>query len=257
MFRCLTDLFSFYLDAVWAFFGRKATMYNEGYLSGRARYGLDRLEKAKAPAPESTQTSRPNVLFELNMDPLTLSEDCVLTSESLLFGLPARVTAMESLMFLATVIRSIRGNIENRLPRTAEKSVVSFYNDLVQIIPELRWLAYKNAVGMSVQSALQPMVKAMEKTKWDTKEILSQHSGYVDVLLTSLNVFTQRLNILGEARLPPTAYETIWLEVMEQVGRIYASWLLSNGIASHSNGFTLVVLGQSGICIRLCGGQKM
>lgn len=53
--------------------------------------------------------------------------------------------------------------------------------------------------------------------RWDVKEIMSQHNPYVDKLVGELKIVTQRLEILGEQRVPELVQNEIWTEIIQQV----------------------------------------
>ena len=213
--QCLTEVYVTYLDATWAYFTAGLTVYGTNILSPRARHALERITHMKGPAREGAT----NPLFELNMEPPMLNEDCVLESEPSLYGLQWRITAMESLTFLATVLRSIKPNLVKRLPATTHKFLNDTYVQLVEVVPELRWYVYKGLTAKFIH--LEGVVKLMSKVKWDTKEILSEHNGYVDALVKELNIVGQRIDALGTARLPEIAYNSTWMEIMEQVNRTF------------------------------------
>jgi hypothetical protein len=56
---------------------------------------------------------------------------------------------------------------------------------------------------------------ALPSVKWDIKEMTTDHSNYVDVLIADFRVVATRLDTLGDRRVPPAALNTIWREFYE------------------------------------------
>lgn len=213
--QCLIEVYAMYVDTTWNFFAKDCTVYGLNILSQKANFALGRLKHMKTPKKDGTD----NPLLTLVMEPLVLSENIPLDSESSLFGLQFRITALESLSFLNTVLRSIKNNIVKRLPPTVHKFMNGFYVELVDVLPEIRWFVYKGVTAKFIK--LDAIIKLMDKVKWDVKEILSQHNSYVDHLVKELNIVGQRLDAFGSSRLPAVAYNSIWLEIMEQTNRTF------------------------------------
>lgn len=128
---------------------------------------------------------------------------------------------MESLTFLATVLRSLKPNFQKRLLSSRQKFFEGFYAEMVATIPELRWFVYKNAA--STLMPLAPIISKIGKVKWDPKEILSQHNGYVGDLVLGLQVVSQRIGILGQKRLPLVAYDSIWTEITHEINVMFVN----------------------------------
>jgi hypothetical protein len=229
IFESMVELYYYYVDSVWGFFVRSGKLtYQENVLSGRAGTTLARLAKAKAAPPDTIapsnpdETTRPNLLYEMaKSSPPTLAAGVDLVSDKGLHGLGARVTAVESLTFLATVLRSLRPNFQKRLPSSRARFVDGFYDEMVSPIPELRWLIYKN--GAATLLPLAPIVKMISSVKWDPKEILSDHNKYVDELIASVNSLAGKIRRLGEASLPQVAYDSVWTEITHEINVMFVN----------------------------------
>eukprot|EP00035_Acanthoeca_spectabilis_P033766 m.25350 g.25350 ORF g.25350 m.25350 type:complete len:1054 (-) comp6186_c0_seq2:22-3183(-) len=227
-FQCMTELFSLFLDTAWTFFGhlsedrkltkeekrQNARLYTHELLTPAGRHAIESLKKNKQP-----RDGEENILFELSLEPLELSEHCELTNPSRLNGLEYVTTALESLRFLQKVLRSMRVNFGKRLPVACHPFLKNFYVVFVDTITELRWLAYKNAVVTMLHC--DELTKACSSVKWDVKEIMSQHNPYVDKLVGELKIVTQRLEILGEQRVPELVQNEIWTEIIQQINLAY------------------------------------
>jgi hypothetical protein len=65
------------------------------------------------------------------------------------------------------------------------------------------------------------MVSKMSGVRWDLKEVNTEHSPFVDSLVQDVNVVHGRLQSLGERRIPPKAYTTLWTELFLLVNRVF------------------------------------
>eukprot|EP00038_Savillea_parva_P030486 m.78074 g.78074 ORF g.78074 m.78074 type:complete len:1170 (-) comp9192_c0_seq1:189-3698(-) len=232
-FQCMTELFSFFLETTWTFFGAvsedkkkskeekrtTARLFSTDILTPAGRTAIEMLKTNKQP-----REGQENILFELSLEPLELSENCELGNPSRLNGLEYISTALESLKFLQTVLRSMRANFGRRLPVACHNFLKAFYGRFVDTITELRWLGYKNAVATMLRC--DELTKACSSVKWDVKEIMSQHNPYVDKLVGELKIVKQRLEILGEQRVPEAVQVEVWTEIIHQI-----NWAFLDGFA--------------------------
>ncbi len=135
----LIQLVHFYIDTVYNSFLPADLPYGLPYLSEKAGRLVVKLRDLRGMAAEGTVVSA--------LAPATLSEAVDLRNESLLYGLPARITAFESLFFMIRVLKSIHRPLRDRLPPTHIPALEAFYADTVAVLPELHWFAYKNIVA--------------------------------------------------------------------------------------------------------------
>lgn len=130
VFECMLELYYFFLDTVWLFFAKDATAYTQDVLSSKSKYAIQKLERMKEHSMNSHK-SRPELLFEMAMEPPVLNVECELDSDSTLYGLAVRTTAIESLTFLGMVFRSLKHHIQRRLPGSRERFISSFYTEVL------------------------------------------------------------------------------------------------------------------------------
>jgi len=217
VFESMQELLLYFMDCVWQFFSSDCTKYGQNVLSPKARFALTKIAKIRDPAADDFNSTKPGAKEESSLGVPDLTDDVQLDSESSLFGLAARVTGMESLTFLATVLRSLKPRLGQRLPGSQGRFILAFFSEIVDVVPELRWFVYKNISARLFDKRLAAMTKKMSSTKWDAKEILSQHNKYIDELVKDLNILSTRIDGLGASRLPSVAYQTIWAEVLQQI----------------------------------------
>ncbi|RXM32266.1 Syndetin [Acipenser ruthenus] len=182
--HCMSQLFDYYLYAVYAFFGRN-DMYESsglGLISSRLRTTLNRIQESlidllltatllQEAAPETTGS---HVAAEERKEKVPsphLSQLVVLTASGTLYGLAERVVATES--------------FELRKP--------------------IYWIVAAKAIDY------EQMLLLMAGVKWDIKEIMSQHNIYVDVLLKEFEQFNKRLgDVSRQVRIPLPVSNVLW-----------------------------------------------
>jgi len=122
-----------------------------------------------------------------------LAHSVILDKEETLFGLSERIVGMESVIFLAGEMLSLRNNFSHQLQ--GETEISSFYENCVCICSELRTSVYIPAIRNNLQR--DNILKLMGKVSWDLKDVVSQHSHYVDHLLDQLYMFSKHMSKLG------------------------------------------------------------
>uniref|UniRef100_A0A7N6AYF5 VPS50 EARP/GARPII complex subunit n=1 Tax=Anabas testudineus TaxID=64144 RepID=A0A7N6AYF5_ANATE len=207
--HCVSQLFDYYLYAVYTFFGRN-DMYESsglGLISSRLRTTLNRIQeslidmnagihgpaedrKEKVPSPH-------------------LSQMVVLTNSGTLYGLAQRVVATESLVFLAEQFESLQSHLDTMMPAAKKPFLQQFYSQTVSTASELRkpiyWIVAAKAIDY------EQMLLMMAGVKWDIREIMSQHNVYVDVLLKEFEQFNKRLgDVSRHVRIPLPVSNVLW-----------------------------------------------
>ncbi|KAF3833759.1 hypothetical protein F7725_024963 [Dissostichus mawsoni] len=207
--HCVSQLFDYYLYAVYTFFGRN-DMYESsglGLISSRLRTTLNRIQenlidmtsgvhgaaedrKEKVPSPH-------------------LSQMVVLTNSGTLYGLAQRVVATESLVFLAEQFESLQFHLDTMMPAAKKPFLQQFYSQTVSTASELRkpiyWIVAAKAIDY------EQMLLLMAGVKWDIREIMSQHNVYVDVLLKEFEQFNKRLeDVSRHVRIPLPVSNVLW-----------------------------------------------
>lgn len=78
---------------------------------------------------------------------------------------------------------------------------------------------HKNSVAILLRC--DELSKAAAAVKWDVKELMSQHNPYVDKLVAELKIVAQRLEILGDRRVPESVRVDLWTEAIAQINRAF------------------------------------
>ncbi|XP_072226129.1 syndetin [Leuresthes tenuis] len=212
--HCVSQLFDYYLYAVYTFFGRN-DMYESsglGLISSRLRTTLNRIQESLIdmdPVGENAGVHAPAEDRKEKVPSPHLSQMVVLTNSGSLYGLAQRVVATESLVFLAEQFESLQSHLDTMMPAAKKPFLQQFYSQTVSTASELRkpiyWIVAAKAIDY------EQMLLMMAGVKWDIREIMSQHNIYVDVLLKEFEQFNKRLDdVSRHVRIPLPVSNVLW-----------------------------------------------
>ncbi|XP_053302914.1 syndetin [Pleuronectes platessa] len=212
--HCVSQLFDYYLYAVYTFFGRN-DMYESsglGLISSRLRTTLNRIQENLIDMEalgESAGVHGPAEDRKEKVPSPHLSQLVVLTNSGTLYGLAQRVVATESLVFLAEQFESLQSHLDTMMPAAKKPFLQQFYSQTVSTASELRkpiyWIVAAKAIDY------EQMLLLMSGVKWDIREIMSQHNVYVDVLLKEFEEFNKRLgDVSRHVRIPLPVSNVLW-----------------------------------------------
>uniref|UniRef100_A0A665UD30 VPS50 EARP/GARPII complex subunit n=1 Tax=Echeneis naucrates TaxID=173247 RepID=A0A665UD30_ECHNA len=212
--HCVSQLFDYYLYAVYTFFGRN-DMYESsglGLISSRLRTTLNRIQESLIDMSGPVNTCPVSLSGEDRKEKVPsphLSQMVVLTNSGTLYGLAQRVVATESLVFLAEQFESLQSHLDTMMPAAKKPFLQQFYSQTVSTASELRkpiyWIVAAKAIDY------EQMLLMMAGVKWDIREIMSQHNVYVDVLLKEFEQFNKRLgDVSRHVRIPLPVSNVLW-----------------------------------------------
>lgn len=104
-----------------------------------------------------------------------------LSDESLLYGLSERIVASESAIYISSQLDRLKTYMQCHIPESSWESIAQLVDQSVIVSIELRKPIY--AVVSSKALDFSGIAQQMDKVNWEVKELMSQHSSYVDVLL--------------------------------------------------------------------------
>uniref|UniRef100_A0A8C5T8H8 VPS50 subunit of EARP/GARPII complex n=1 Tax=Malurus cyaneus samueli TaxID=2593467 RepID=A0A8C5T8H8_9PASS len=210
----MSQLFDYYLYAVYTFFGRNDTFESTGLglSSSRLRTTLNRIQESLIDLEVSADPSGTLTAAEERKEKVPsphLSHLVVLTSGNLLYGLAERVVATESLVFLAEQFEFLQPHLDAVMPAAKKPFLQQFYSQTVSTASELRKPVYWIVAAKAID--YEQMLLLMANVKWDVKEIMSQHNVYVDALLKEFEEFNRRLNDVSKrVRIPLPVSNILW-----------------------------------------------
>ncbi|XP_017725787.1 PREDICTED: syndetin isoform X2 [Rhinopithecus bieti] len=182
----MSQLFDYYLYAIYTFFGRNDSLESTGLglSSSRLRTTLNRIQESLIDLEVSADPTATLTAAEERKEKVPsphLSQLVVLTSGDTLYGLAERVVATESLVFLAEQFEFLQPHLDAVMPAVKKPFLQQFYSQTVSTASELRKPIYWIVAGKALD--YEQMLLLMANVKWDVKEIMSQHNIYVDALL--------------------------------------------------------------------------
>uniref|UniRef100_A0A8C6XU57 VPS50 subunit of EARP/GARPII complex n=1 Tax=Naja naja TaxID=35670 RepID=A0A8C6XU57_NAJNA len=210
----MSQLFDYYMYAIYTFFGRNNTFESTGLglSSSRLRTTLNRIQESLIDLDVSSDVTGTLTAVEERKEKVPmphLSHLVVLTSSNSLYGLAERVVATESLVFLAEQFEFLQSHLDTVMPPAKKPFLQQFYSQTVSTASELRkpiyWIVAAKAIDY------EQMLLLMANMKWDVKEIMSQHNIYVDSLLKEFEQFNKRMNEVSKrVRIPLPVSNILW-----------------------------------------------
>jgi len=237
----LTQLFEYYLHSVYVLFCPPLPIDDlSSNLSAELRHTLQRLRQTfqnqqnnsngsnnmgnNTPPTGSRYGGASSILDDVirSCGPPTLSPNLEMTSAKTLFGLSSRVVAFESMTFLVDVLNEALPLLQTLIATEKLDSLNQFYSDTLSVVPELRKQCY-HTIAKNLMN-LEQVPNMIEKTKFDTKELGLEHSGYVDFLIREFKEFSRRLNEMPDV--PEYVKKLLWdkliLHAMEDLVEGYS-----------------------------------
>ncbi|XP_053570024.1 syndetin [Bombina bombina] len=212
--HCMSQLFDYYLYAVYTFFGRNDAYETTGLglSSSRLRTTLNRIQESLIDLEVSGENVGSQISSEDRKEKVPsphLSHMVVLTASGTLYGLAERVVATESLVFLAEQFEFLQTHLDSVMPAAKKPFLQQFYSQTVSTASELRkpiyWIVAAKAIDY------EQLLLLMANVKWDVKEIMSQHNIYVDALLKEFEEFNKKLSDLSRhVRIPLPVSNILW-----------------------------------------------
>ncbi|KAH0503626.1 Syndetin [Microtus ochrogaster] len=216
----MSQLFDYYLYAVYTFFGRNDSLESTGLglSSSRLRTTLNRIQESLIDLEVSTDPTATLTAAEERKEKVPsphLNQLVILTSGDTLYGLAERVVATESLVFLAEQFEFLQPHLDAVMPAAKKPFLQQFFSQTVSTASELRKPIYWIVAGKAID--YEQMLLLMTNVKWDVKEIMSQHNIYVDALLkasalgTEFEQFNRKLNEVSKrVRIPLPVSNILW-----------------------------------------------
>jgi hypothetical protein len=104
--------------------------------SVRIRQNIQRLQKVFLEPPDEVPTESSSILVSRPRIP-RVNSMLNGTDPNNLYGISFRTVAMESLLMLGEALKVVKPHITATVPKAKEKSLIDFYANSVDIIPEL------------------------------------------------------------------------------------------------------------------------
>ncbi|XP_012257416.2 syndetin [Athalia rosae] len=141
-----------------------------------------------------------------------LSSIVNLTQPEKVHGLTKRVIAVESLIFLGQQYEILRPYLEHLVASPCHAFLHQFYSQTIASAIDLRKPVYMAAASQAFD--VGSILGLMGKVNWEVKDVMSQHSSYIDNLLRDIQILSMRLDEIGNRiPLPTIVYNSVWENV--------------------------------------------
>uniref|UniRef100_A0AC35TM65 DUF2451 domain-containing protein n=1 Tax=Rhabditophanes sp. KR3021 TaxID=114890 RepID=A0AC35TM65_9BILA len=140
-----------------------------------------------------------------------------------LFLIQERIVAIESIMFMAKQLDLIHPVIDSFLLPQNTPSISAdlafFYDILIPYLSKMREKGYSILICKFID--FDELLLRIANTKWDIKELVTDHSNYIDYLLSGYERFSNILNQVSLAmRVPIYTKQQIWSSLLSISFRI-------------------------------------
>ncbi|KAH7405246.1 hypothetical protein KP509_15G062300 [Ceratopteris richardii] len=222
VFRGFSQLFELYFHYIFkifghrdAFCGSRAQAEVPSLMTARLRATSVRISQAledqcskNAIVSGSNQpmsaAANQSINFDLSQTNSSQGATNIFLSAVNLYGLKERYVAVESLICVAQMLRRSRPHLQHVLTKDALVLLDNFYSRTVDVAADLREHIYRTVAHLLLN--IGGYIDRVGNIRWELKEIGTQHSGYVDLLLGE---FKHYVNKLAHTDLPKEIREIL------------------------------------------------
>lgn len=177
--QSMIQFFDLYFYTVHLFFTSDLVITSDSLYSQKLKLALTRMKEnlifnetdLENPGNRSHKVQQPQMSPIVN-----------LTQPERLHGLTERAVAVESLIFLGKQYESFRHYFEHLISNSSEKNYLhQFYEHTIPSVTDLRKPVYMAVVTQALD--ITGVMTLMTKVNWEVRDVMSQHSSYVDKIL--------------------------------------------------------------------------
>lgn len=186
--RSMIQFFELYLYCINLFFTSDLQITSESLYSPKLKLTLTRIEE------NLINNNTTNIESEkIKLRKLNLSTVVDLQNDDKLFGLAERVVGVESLIFLGQQYNNLQAFLMQFVSDNSERGFLSqFYVQTVESAVDLRKPVYMAVVSKCFD--VTNILSLMNKVNWEIRDVMSQHSNYIDILLQKIENFAKSLD---------------------------------------------------------------
>ncbi|KAK9506582.1 hypothetical protein O3M35_008485 [Rhynocoris fuscipes] len=217
----LTQLFEYYFYTVYMFFTSDLPNTLCPNVTSLKLQAV--LKRIKENLINDYTTESEKKVSEANISPVV-----DLSDPETLYGLQERIIAMESLIFLSEQFNFLKSYLEKLLQSQGSTHFLNqFYSQTVAVSVEIRKPVYA-CVSWRLVDARQ-VLAMMSRVDWEVKDVMSQHSKYVDYLIMELQMFHGKLTELkARLHIPEPALNVIWENVIYFLANLFVEGFSSS-----------------------------
>ncbi|OXA57412.1 syndetin [Folsomia candida] len=209
----MSQLFEYYFYSVFVFFATEnGDVTIESLSNAQLRVALSRIRDNLIRRDGDVSTGKVTCpVPQIEID---------LRDENNLFGLAERVVSSESCVQLSLQLDKLKSYMQLHISSSNWDSIAQLVDQAVIVAVELR---KPILAGISCRAVDYPaIVSQMEKVNWEVKDLVSQHSNYVDVLLRALQVFSMRVSAISTSLpIPDAVHSILWEQVFRFCCRVF------------------------------------
>ncbi|CAG5109305.1 Similar to VPS50: Syndetin (Homo sapiens) [Cotesia congregata] len=188
--QSMIQFFELYLYCINLFFTSDFNITSKSVYTSKLRSTLTRIEKNLIRDGTINMDDETLKVRRLNLSPVV-----DLHSDDNFFGLAERVVGVESLIFLGQQYDNLQSYLRRLISENSEKGFLDqFYTETVRSAVDLRKPVYMAVVSKYFKDT--NIITLMNKVNWEIKDVMSQHSSYIDVLHHEIEAFARSLNNL-------------------------------------------------------------
>ncbi|XP_031566777.1 syndetin-like [Actinia tenebrosa] len=222
---CMSQLFDYYLYAVTSFFSPEVLVDGSTHgLSIKLRTTLKRISDNLILSPEQEMN------MEAPADDMKVPHPHLSPMVDLqihnMYGLPERILATESLVFLANQFEFLQSHLDSMIPQNKRAFLSQFYSQTVTTVQEIRKPTYRAVAARVID--YEKTLQLMQGVRWDIKDIMSQHNTYVDILVREFQVFSMKMTQLSKRiPVPKEVYVVLWDHCVRLANRTFVEGFAS------------------------------
>jgi len=208
------QLFQYYIFSVNSFFGMET---NSGEVHS-ARLQAALIKTYQDVIQHQVEKGEEEVTVGC-IEEATLCPNVKLDETGIQGGFHERIIGVESVVFLASQLQSLKPYLEASFP-LSEDALTGFYSSFVDLMTDLRQPVYLCAVSRVIDTG--SVLSLMSRVSWDQREVVTQHSAYVEQLLALLKEFSCCLDAVGsQVPLSPQVLAALWLAAVTLANRTF------------------------------------
>lgn len=214
----MSQMFDYYLYSVHFFFASDLKVSSSSLYSQKLNSMLKRIannlissESQDVAADSIEEAGR----YQKTIKP-TSSQTISLDNPENLYGLSERIVAIESLLFLSKQFEILQPYLESLVPPHQRIILQTFYEQTVTAAADLRIPIFMCVASQAFN--VRTVLVSMSQVNWEVRNVMSQHSQYVDHIVRDLQVFSMRLDqVAHTVKISSDVHRILWSAVAKFV----------------------------------------
>ncbi|XP_043272712.1 syndetin isoform X2 [Venturia canescens] len=193
----MVQFFELCFYAIHAFFTSDLQINSDSLYNPKLKLCLARIRETLIVNENPLSENRESERYKVHQPQLSTTVD--LSKPSRLFGLTERVVGVESLIFLGHQYECLRPYLEHLISVNGQQEqgfLNQFYSQTIASAVELRKPIFMAVAAQALDVSV--VLNLMNKVNWEVRDVMSQHSSYIDTLLMDMQAIDSRLEEIGQ-----------------------------------------------------------